>query len=526
MGKVLKGVGLSPGRVRGKAALAVHIPVEQQKSEEFKFSEEIRKFFNAISAAKKELELLQSRVVRTYKKQEAADIISTYLMFIDDPTFLNNVSEKIKEGKSAYEAISEFFNEVLERFKKISDKYLRERIKDIKYVRRYILTKLFETEIRWDDILKKGDILVIPFVSPVDVLYLSEKGFKGVIVERGSETSHAAILARALSFPMVKYPDALEVIKDGQDVLIDGDEGIIIIDPSQEQCEPCKVELKPIGVPETKDGVYVEIYANIDFPEEAATVEAYGAKGVGIFRTEYMYMTAKDWPDEEYQIEYIKRFLKFVKDCPVTIRIADLGGEKIPLYAEFIREILNYRGIRFFMYEEDIFRTHLRAILRSFSGRELRLLIPMVSDPYEIMWVKETMGRELKDISEKPTRIVLGAMIETPAGVISMDRIAKEVDFISVGTNDLASLCFGIDRELTVPSYLEPPNNMSLIEMLKEIKVKASHKEITICGEIARNKVYLPYILAMGIRKLSVNPAFIPDLIKELNEIEVSSVKI
>lgn len=527
MRRVLKGKGLSPGRVRGKAALAVHMPVKKAEDDKpAQFAEEIRRFFKAISAAKRDLEILRSRIVKTYKKQEASDIISTYLMFIDDPSFFDSVTDKIRRGYSAYDAITEFFDEILEKFKRIDDKYLREREKDIKYVRRYILTKLFEAEINWDDILKRGDILIIPFISPVDVLYLSDKGFKGVIVERGSETSHTSILARALSLPMVKYPDATEVLEDGQELLIDGAEGIIIVEPEESDGVSERVEIKPIGEPRTSDGVYVDIFANIDFPEEAVTVKAYGAKGVGIFRTEYLYMTSKDWPSEEQQVDYIRRLLNYVGDLPVTIRIADLGGEKIPIYAEFLREVLNYRGIRFFMHEERLFRTHIRAILKAFSGRSLRLLIPMVSSPYEVKWVKTVMDEELGGISEKPEEILLGAMIETPAGVMSSAEICEDVDFVSVGTNDLMSFSFGIDRELKVPDYLEPPENLTLIRMLKEIYDAASGKEITVCGEVARDRLYLPYILAIGIRRLSINPAFIPDLVSELNRISVKDVKL
>ncbi len=525
MRRVLKGKGLSPGRVKGKAALAVHMPVKQFEDKPVYFAEEIRRFFKAISAAKRDLEILKSRVVKTYRKQEASDIISTYLMFIDDPTFLDSVTDKIKGGLSAYDAITEFFDEILERFKKIDDKYLRERIRDIKYVRRYVLTKLFETEINWDDILKRGDILIIPFISPVDVLYLSDKGFKGVIVERGSETSHTSILARALSLPMVKYPDATEILKDGQELLIDGAEGIIIIEPEESDGIAEKKEIKPIGEPKTLDGIYVDIFANIDFPEEAVAVKTYGAKGVGIFRTEYLYMTSKEWPTEEQQIKYIKRLLDYVGDLPVTVRIADLGGEKVPIYAEFLREVLNYRGIRFFIQEGKLFRTHIRAILKAFSEKELRLLIPMVSDPYEVIWVKSIMEEELKKLKDKPTRIFLGAMIETPAGVMCASEICENVDFISIGTNDLSSFSFGIERELKIPDYLEPPHNLTIIRMLKEIYDAAGGREVTICGEIARNKLYLPYILAIGIRRLSVNPAFIPDLVSELNKIKVKDLK-
>ena len=523
MRRILKGIPLSPGKALGIAVLATSL--SKMEDAEYKgFVEEAARFFEAVNSAKKDLERLKSKIVKT-GKQEVSEILHIYTLFLEDPTFLEEALKKIKEGKSAYTAVCEFFDRMIEHFKAMDEKYLRERAKDIKYVKRFIINKLFQTEIRWDKLREGGDIIVIPFVSPVDIVSLKKHAFKAIIVEKGSDMSHSAILARALEIPMVKIPDAVDIINTGDKVFVDGDKGIVIIEPTESDISKPKKFFKPIGEPKTKDGTIIEFWANVDFPEEAKMVKTFGAKGIGIFRTEYMYMSQSQWPDEETQEKYLRKFVEYAKELPFTIRIADLGREKTPPYAEYMSEIINYRGIRFFLMEKEKFRTHIRAILKAtMDCKNFKLLIPTVSDPYEIKEAKRIIEEESRKLNYTGS-YEIGAMIETPAAVCLVEEIAKEVDYLSIGTNDLTSLIFGIDRELELPDYLKPPNNFSLLTFIREIKKKASDKEIFICGEAARSPEYLPYILKLGFNKLSINPAFIPDIINEVNKIDLREVK-
>ncbi len=508
MRRVFEGIPLSPGKASGKAVLMATFVGKEQAGA---FADEVEKFFKALSSAKKELEALKSRISRTYKR-EVLDIIELYLMFMEDPAFTEYVVEKLREGVSAADAIKFFFKDYEEKILNVNDKYLRERAKDIRYVRKFLLAKLSDVGVDWDTVARRGEILVVTFISPVDVVNVAEKGIKGIVVEKGSETSHASILARSMGIPMVKLPDATEVLNNGDVVLVDGDRGVVV-DPQKEDL----TTVVEVAEEHEKEPIPVDLYVNIDFPEEAKVVSKVGAKGVGIFRTEYMYLTSSNWPTEEEQVGYLRRMLRYLDDnISVNVRIADLGGDKIPIYAEYMRDLISYRGIRFFMAEEDLFRTHVRAILKAFEGRQLRLLIPMVSDPYEVRWVKGVVEEELFCLDKRPSELVYGAMLETPAGVVEAKRIASEVDFVSVGTNDLVSLLYGIDRECELPEYLEPPNNLVLIEALRYLVRSVGPDKITLCGEVARNPKYLPYILKAGVKKLSVNPAFVPKIRKWL----------
>ena len=507
--RVYKGFSLSPGVAKGRVVFSFHTRPEVGKRRSFQFSDEVRRFFKALGAAKRDLELMKSRIAKSQVQKEVLDVVDVYLMFIEDPSFSDYVVDKIRSGYPADVAIFDFFNEYAEKLLSAGDRYLRERVKDIKYVKRFLLNKLFQTEIDWDEVASRGDILVIPFISPVDVVSVAERGIRGIVVEKGSETSHTSIVARSMGIPMVKLPDATELLREGELVLIDGDKGEVVVEPLEDEvhASPEVVERVEVG------RLPVEIYANVDFPEEAKVLKDMGAAGIGIFRTEYMYLIVRSWPSEDFQREYIKRLLSHLpEDMPVTIRIADLGGDKVPVYAEHMREVLDYRGIRFFMKEEGLFMIHLRAIMSAFKGRVLRLLIPMVSDVLEVEWVKERVQALMGELEDRPERVLVGAMVETPAGVINIREISKKVDFVSIGSNDLTSFLFGMDRECKLPEYLEPPNNMVVIECIKRILRVCSPERVTLCGEVARSEKYLPYILSTGLKKLSVNPAFIPKL--------------
>ncbi len=517
MRRVFKAIALSPGRVKGKVVLSLR-PEPSGAHQEPSFTEEVRRFFKALSAAKRELELLKTRIARSRRQREVFDIVEMYLMFLDDPTLSDYVVEAARSGKPVHKAVEEFFGDYEKRISAAQDRYLRERAKDIRHVKRFLLNKLHDVEVDWDEILSVGDVLVAPFISPVDVVAVAEKGVKALVVERGSETSHTSIVARSMGIPMVKLPDATELLSDGQEVVVDGYRGEVVVEPSPEDL---KVQVLPEEVPQEAEELDVELYANVDFPEEAKVLPSMGAKGIGIFRTEYMYLVSRDWPTQGEQEAYLRRLLRYVDPSfPVNVRIADLGGDKVPLYAEYMREILNYRGIRFFMFEEELFVVHIRAILRAFAGRVLRLLVPMVSDVYELLWVKERVKRELDRLSgDAPEDVLYGAMVETPAGVIEIREIAAEADFVSVGTNDLSSFLYGIDRECRLPDYLEPPNNMAVVEAVRHVVKVAGADRVTLCGEVSRNKKYLPYLLKAGVKKLSVNPAFIPDVKRWIREL-------
>ncbi len=507
---VHRGTPLSPGVARGRVVFVFHLKPQVGTKPVSSFADELRRFFRALNTAKRDLELLKARMARSKVQREVLDVVDVYLMFIDDPSFSNYVVEEVRKGTSADVAIFNFFNEYAERLLSTGDRYLKERVKDIKYVKRFLLNKLLQTEIRWDEVASRGEILVVPFISPVDVVTVAEKGIKGIVVEKGSETSHTSIVARSMGIPMVKLPDATEVLEEGSLVLINGDTGEVVVEPGEGERVGPPEPLERVSVDVSQ--IPVEIYANVDFPEEAKVLKDMGARGVGIFRTEYMYLVSRNWPSKEFQVNYLQRLLRNLPDgMPVTVRIADLGGEKVPLYAEHMRERLDYRGIRFFMMEEELFRTHIGAILEAFADRELRLLIPMVSHPEEIRWVREMLERELSRAERGPDNILIGAMVETPASVLRIREINGMVDFVSIGSNDLTSLLYGMDRGCALPDYLEPPE--ALMECIRRVVRVCSPEKTTLCGEAARDRRYLPEILSAGVKKLSVNPAFIPKLV-------------
>lgn len=387
MSKVLQGIGLSPGVAKGKVVFAMHIAPTKGSVASQDFTTEVRRFFKAVSSAKKDLELMKARISKGKIQKEVFDVIDVYLMFLDDPTLADFVVESIRQGNSAEKALEDYFSIQIERLRNTTDRYLKERVKDLKYIKRFLLNKLYELEIDWKQIAQRGEILVTHFLSPVDVVQVAEKGIKGIIVEKGSETSHTSIVARSVSIPMIKLPEATELLEEGQLVLVDGISGRVVVDPAPEDI---KETVQVLATRREVEELPVELYANVDFPEEAKVVKKLGAKGIGIFRTEYIYLIEKDWPSENVQLKYLEKLLRFVDDdISVTVRIADLGGEKIPVYAEHMREELDYRGIRFFMIREDLFRTHTRAILKAFFWKRVKAFIA-----YDIGRVRAEVGKK------------------------------------------------------------------------------------------------------------------------------------
>ncbi len=533
---LLYGIPASPGISHGPVFRFLHGEVEvvQYEVGEDDHDSEIERFLEALKETENQIKQVRKDVSKNLGEREAA-IFDAHLLVLEDKALIDDVVNEIKKsGDNVEQCVYRVTQKYLDFFNQLEDEYLRERAADLKDIARRLLMNLVGATAAGTAFLGEPRILVSEDLSPSDTASLDRSKILGIATDTGGRTSHAVIMARASSVPAVVGLRGLtEKLEEGDHLLIDGFEGVAIINPSESTLfRYGKVGLRrkkikdlleeEASLPaETQDGHKIMLYANADSIEEVKHGIVNGCEGVGLFRTESIFLKKNDIPSEEEQYEEYSGMVKAANSNAVTIRTLDLGGDKNldknPNYQE-LNPFMGFRAIRYCLRNPDIFLTQLRAILRASAHGPTRIMFPMISGIGEVIRAKEFLFTAKRQLREKridfDENISIGCMIETPSAVIISDMLAEEVDFFSVGTNDLVQYLLAVDRVNNQIAYLYEPHHPAVIRALKQIFKISREKKVptTVCGEIAGDPHFLPLLLGLGVDYLSASSALLPEL--------------
>ncbi|MBN2434290.1 MAG: phosphoenolpyruvate--protein phosphotransferase [Spirochaetes bacterium] len=525
--KIIRGITASPGIRIGKAFLfkGTKVVIPKYHITDAEIQGEIERFEDALAKTKKEIVGIQSQVARSLTK-DLADIFTSHLMVLEDPMIEQKAIDQVRDEKKNVEWIlNDISLELIKSLDSIEDDYLRERILDISDIHKRLIANLQEVE---HTTLAKLDEEVIVFaaeLTPSDTALLDRDNVLAFVTNAGGKTSHTAIIARALEIPaIVGTRNGTSNIKNGDRVIVDGVKGIILVNPTKDEIRDYVTQQQELLLLEhelsklthlpsvTLDDTEIKIFGNIELPEEMSQIQDHGAEGIGLYRSEFLFMDSF-LSDEETQYQQYMKVVNFFYPASVTIRTIDVGGDKVYGFTEQYKErnpFLGCRAIRFSLANEDMFRTQLRAILRASHKKNVKLMFPMISTVEEIIWarkitneIKDELRKEKKDFDEN---IQLGIMIEVPSAAINSELLAKYSDFFSVGTNDLVQYTLAVDRIGEQVAYLYNPVDLSVLKMLQLINESSIKKgvPVSVCGEIAGEPLYTMVLLGLGFRTLSM----------------------
>ncbi|MFZ3152009.1 MAG: phosphoenolpyruvate--protein phosphotransferase [Anaerolineaceae bacterium] len=531
--------GLAKGLIKKVANQALTIPEYEIRDT----SAEISRLSNARSVSKEELSDFKKKIQFESSSNEA-EIFEAHMMILDDESLTSLADSEIQAGKNAEFAWMKAVNFFAEQLEAIPDPTLSSRAMDVRDVGQRVLHHLMGIDTGGIK-LTKPSILVGRNLTPSDTVSLDKRLTLGFLTAEGGPTSHTAILAKAFGLPaVVGLGSDLLALPDGCMVLMDGNTGVVTVDPDPETIEAftkqqesdSKVFKEALTVASqsacTKDGVPVEVVANIGSEEDAIFANENGAEGVGLFRTEFLYLHRSNMPTEEEQVEAYRKIFSHFKDQPVVVRTLDIGGDKEIPYLNFPKELnpfLGWRGVRMLHGREDILSDQIRSLLRAGVGVDLRIMVPMVALQEEIDEIKALIERERNHLilEQKPCaeNIQFGIMVEVPSAAILSDRLAKGIDFFSIGTNDLTQYTIAVDRTNSQVAHLASGFNPAVLFLVQRTidSAHAAGKWCGMCGEFAGEPLAVPILLGMGLDEFSMSPARIPStkqLIRKLNQAE------
>jgi len=547
---LLKGIGASPGIAIGKVFLVdrAHLELSHYNiTTNEEIEKEIERVKRAIAASRAQL-LKAKKDINKKKFKEAQYIIDTYIMLLQDKILMENTIKAIKHEKiDAALALKKTVDGLRKHLANIDDEYMQGRTSDIDYIEQRILRNLAGIKSDIITASKENIIIVANDLSPADTVNLNVNEVLGFTIDCGGKTSHTAIMARALKIPaVVGLKDITSRVKTGDTIIIDGVHGVVISNPtpdkllqySQQKLQYDEFEmglLKYRDLPaETSDGFRIKLLANIEIMEELPSVIAYGAEGIGLYRTEFLFLNRKNLPSEKEQFEIYKKVTETISPNPVTIRTLDIGGDKFMSqidFAEEINPVMGLRAIRFCLKEVAIFKTQLRAILRASAYGKVKILFPMISGIEEVWQTKKILDEVKKELNSEMKAfdpdIEIGIMIEVPSASTIADLLAKEVNFFSIGTNDLIQYTLAIDRVNEQVSYLYEPLHPAVLRLIRNI-INAAHSNgltVAMCGEMAGEPFYIPILLGLGIDELSMNIMALPRVKRILRSLQYKESK-
>ncbi|WP_436878618.1 phosphoenolpyruvate--protein phosphotransferase [Mammaliicoccus sciuri] len=542
MSEILKGIAASDGVAISKAYLLVEPDLSFLSENISDVDGEVEKFKAAVNQSKVELTQIRNNAEKQLGADKAA-IFDAHLLVLEDPELLNPIEENIRNNKvNAPTALNEVSTNFITIFENMDNEYMKERAADIRDVSKRILAHILGVELPNPSMINESVIIVGEDLTPSDTAQLNKEFVKGFATNIGGRTSHSAIMSRSLEIPaVVGTKDITDRVNHGDSLIIDGLSGDVIINPTDDEVQAYeqkqknflaeKEELAKLVNDESvsKDGVHVELAANIGTPNDLEGVKNNGAEGIGLYRTEFLYMGRDNMPSEEEQFEAYSKVLKEMDGKRVVVRTLDIGGDKELSYLNLPKEMnpfLGYRAIRLCLDQTEIFRTQLRALLRASEFGKLNIMFPMIATIKEFRDAKAILLEEKEKLVSEGVNVAddieIGIMVEIPSTAALADIFAKEVDFFSIGTNDLIQYTMAADRMSERVSYLYQPYNPAILRLVKQV-IEASHKEgkwTGMCGEMAGDNTAIPLLLGLGLDEFSMSATSILKARKQIKQLD------
>ncbi|MPQ21076.1 phosphoenolpyruvate--protein phosphotransferase [Carnobacterium divergens] len=532
MVEMLKGIAASDGVAIAKAYMLIEPDLSFNKITVEDSDSEVERLAKALDKAKKELEMIRQKAVESLGEEEA-QVFDAHLMVLSDPELIGSIESNIKDNKvNAESGLKEVTDMFIGMFEGMEDNpYMQERAADIKDVTKRVLSHLLGVKLPSPSMINEEVIVVAHDLTPSDTAQLDRKFVKAFVTDIGGRTSHSAIMARSLEIPaIVGTKEITAKVKDGDMIVIDGLEGDVLVHPADSDVKNYEAKAKAFADQKaewnklkneatiTLDGKHIELAANIGTPKDLVGVKDNGGEAVGLYRTEFLYMDSPDFPSEEDQFIAYKAVLEGMEGKAVVVRTMDIGGDKELPYLTLPHEMnpfLGYRAIRICLAQPDMFRTQLRALLRASVFGKLRIMFPMIATLGEFRQAKAMLMEEKAKLVSEGVAVAddiqVGIMIEIPAAAVIADKFAKEVDFFSIGTNDLIQYTMAADRMNERVSYLYQPYNPSILRLIKNV-IDASHKEgkwTGMCGEMAGDQTAVPLLMGLGLDEFSMSASSI-----------------
>lgn len=542
------GTGASPGIALGKALVIEHSELVIEKRNISNIEEEIQKLENAVKVSKDELTKVKEKALMELGEHEA-EIFEAHLLVLEDPELVDSAISKIRDEKvNADYALNEIKEMFVAMFESMDNEYMRERAADIKDVTNRVLRHILGIKVVDLAGLDEEVVLIAHDLTPSDTATMNKSMVLGFLTDIGGRTSHTAIMARTLEIAaVVGLDDITKKVKDGDYIVFNGDTGEVIVNPDEEtkakyaslkeKFEEYRKSLELLKGQEsiTTDGRHVELAGNIGSPNDVSGLIKNDAEGVGLYRTEFLYMDKEDaFPNEEEQYEAYKAVLEGMNNKPIVIRTLDIGGDKELPYFEMEPEMnpfLGYRAIRLCLDRKDIFKTQLRALYRASVHGKLRIMFPMISSLEELLSAKEVIKEVLAELDAEKIAyandVEVGMMIEIPSAAVISDILAKHVDFFSIGTNDLIQYTCAVDRMNQKISHLYNQFNPAVLRLIKMV-IDNAHKEgkwVGMCGESAGDQRMIPILLGFGLDEFSMSPISILPARKLINSLSYAEMQ-
>ena len=543
---MLKGIGASDGIAIGKVLVYEPTDVVIENKPTKDKEKELLTFDNALDKSIQSIEQLRYQTEKNVNKETAA-IFTAHIEILKDPELIGSIKSMITdESMNAAYATKTISDQFVSMFKNMDNEYLRERAADIEDVSTRLIRSIMNVEtISLSDITDEV-IIVSKDLSPSDTAQMNKEKVLGFITDIGGRTSHSAIMARTLEIPAVLgTTSSTKNLLNGDYVILDGVTGEVFINPDKSLIDDYLSKKNELLIEKlrrenlvdcktlTSDSFHVELAANIGSPKDVEGVLANGAEGIGLYRTEFLYMDQTDFPSEKEQFEAYKKVLSSMKDKPVVIRTLDIGGDKSLDYMTMPKEMnpfLGVRAIRLCLKKTGLFRTQLRALLRASEYGDLHIMFPMIASINELLEVKsilKSVEEELKSEDIQIRSYKIGIMIEIPAAALAAEHLAKEVDFFSIGTNDLIQYTFAADRMNEEVSYLYQPLNPSLLKLISMVSKAANDNGIWVgmCGEMASDERAVPILIGLGLKELSMSATSILKVRDLVSKFSITSAR-